>query len=89
MKINEEFILRQIADEYLLIPVGETAQTVKGMIALSESGYLLYQKLRECCSREGLVKAILAEYEVEEATAAEDVDAFLNQMRDLNILIGE
>lgn len=89
MKINEEFILRQVADENLLIPVRQAAQTVQGLIALSESGYLLYRKLLEGCSREELVKAILEEYEVEEAVAAEDVDAFLNQMRDLGILIEE
>lgn len=89
MKINCEFILRQVADEYLLIPVGETALSVKGLIGLSESGHLLYQKLRDGCSREELVKALLAEYDVEEATAAEDVDAFLKQMCDLGIMTGE
>lgn len=87
MKISNQFIYRKIADEQLLIPVGEAAMTVKGLIALSESAGLLYEKLRNGCSREGLITALMAEYEVSEDIAAKDTDAFLNQMRELNMLV--
>lgn len=87
MKVSNQFILRTIADEHLLIPVGEAAISVKGLIALSESGALLYEKLKNGCSRADLIAALLAEYEVSEAQAAEDTDAFLNQMRQLNMLV--
>lgn len=86
MKIKKQFILRNVADEYLLIPVGEAAISLKGLIALSESGALLYGKLNAGCSREDLVEALVAEYDVSEAVAAEDIEAFLNQMRQLNML---
>lgn len=87
MKVSKNFIFRNIADEHLLIPTGEAALSVKGLIALSESGSLLYQKLLESCTREDLVAALMAEYEVDEATAGADVDAFLEQMRQLNMLV--
>jgi len=87
MKVSKDFILRNIADEYLLIPTGQAALNVKGLIALSESGVLLYEKLQNECSREELLNALLAEYEVSEAEAAEDVDAFLAQMRELGMLL--
>ena len=87
MKVSKDFILRNIADEYLLIPTGKAALNVKGLIALSESGVLLYEKLQNECSREELLNALLAEYEVSEAEAAEDVDAFLAQMRELGMLL--
>lgn len=86
MKISPNYIFRQIADEYILIPVGEAALTVKGMISLSESGYLLYQKLQSSCTRENLIDALRAEYDVDLATAGQDVDAFLYKMRALNML---
>lgn len=86
MKINKQFIFRNIADEYLLIPVGEAAISLKGLIALSESGALLFEKLNAGCSRQDLVEALVAEYDVSEAVAAEDAEAFLNQMRQLNML---
>ena len=63
MKVSNQFILRTIADEYLLIPTGEAAMNVKGLISLSESGYLLYEKLKNECSKEELVQALKDEYE--------------------------
>ena len=86
MKASNQFILRTIADEHLLIPVGEAALSVKGLIALSESGVILYNKLKNGCTRADLVAALMAEYEVSEEIASQDTDAFLNQMRQLGML---
>lgn len=87
MKASNQFILRTIADEHLLIPVGDAALSVKGLIALSESGKLLFDKLKSGCSRDDLIAALMAEYEVSAAVAGEDTDAFLDQMRQLNMLV--
>ena len=87
MKASNQFILRTIADEHLLIPVGDAALSVKGLIALSESGKLLFDKLKSGCRRDDLIAALMAEYEVSAAVAGEDTDAFLDQMRQLNMLV--
>lgn len=88
MRVSDHYIFRQVADEYLLVPVGETALSVKGLIRLSESGSMLYQMMQEReCTREDLIGAILAEYDVAEAAASEDVDAFLAQMRSMDMLV--
>lgn len=89
MRVSNLFISRKIADEHLLIPVGEAAMTVKGLIAMSESGSLLYEKLKTGCTRADLIAALTAEYDVTQAVAERDTDAFLNQMRQLNILVEE
>ena len=86
MKVNDQFILRTIAGEHLVIPVGEAALSVKGMIALSESGALLYEKLKDGCSREELLAVLTSEYEVSAEEALRDLDAFLDQMRQLDML---
>lgn len=87
MRISDQFMLRQVADEYLVIPVGEAALKVKGLIGLSESGSLLYRKLQAGCTEAELVRALLDEYEIDEATARADIGAFLEQMRRMGILI--
>lgn len=87
MKVKSNYIFRDIAGEHLLIPTGEAALNVKGLIALSESGSLLYRKLCSECTREDLVAALTAEYDVNAEVAAEDVDAFLEQMRQLDMLM--
>jgi len=87
MRVKDNFIFRKIADESLLIPTGAAAMSVKGLIALSESGSFLYEKLRTGSTREALLAAMLAEYDVPPETAAADIDAFLDQMRQLDLLI--
>lgn len=87
MRVSDQFILREIAGDSILIPVGEAAMSVKGLMALSETGAFLYHILKENATREELVAALTSEYEVSEAEAAADIDAFLNQMRQLNMLV--
>ena len=87
MRANQELILREIAGEHILIPVGQTALKVHGMITLSESGLLLWNRLQEECTEEDLVNALLAEYQVDRETAAADVKAFVQQMREVGILV--
>lgn len=89
MRISEHFMLRQVADEYLVIPVGEAALRVKGLIGLSESGSLLYRRLQSGCGEEELVNALLEEYNIDAETARADTAAFLGQMRAMGILIEE
>lgn len=89
MRIKNNFILRNIADECLLIPSGTAALSVKGLIAMSESGGLLCRKLQGGCTRDDLIAALLLEYDVTAEAAAADVDAFLEQMRQLDILTEE
>ena len=86
MRATQEMIVREIAGEHILIPVGEMALRVHGMITLSESGLLLWDRLQEDCTEEDLIRAILAEYEIDRDTAAADVRAFLAQMEAVGIL---
>lgn len=87
MRVSDLFILRSIAGESLLIPVGEAALEVKGLISMSESAAMLYEKLKNGCSRKDLIDLLMAEYEVDEAVAVKDTDEFLDQMRQLHILV--
>lgn len=89
MKVSNDFILRSIAGEHLLIPVGDAALSVRGLIALSESGLLLFEQLKDGCSRQELISKLLSEYEVSAAEAEADTDAFLDQLRQLNMLVEE
>ena len=82
MKIKNGFILRQIADTYIVVAVGEEAKKANVMITLNETGGFLWEKLSEGATEEDLVKAILDEYEIDEATAKTDVAAFVQKVKD-------
>lgn len=86
MKAIQGVILREIAGEHLLIPTGQAALRIHGMVNLSESGLVLWNKLQSDCTEQVLVDALLAEYEVERETAAADVRDFVAQMVDVGLL---
>ena len=87
MRAKNEMVLREVAGEHILIPVGQMALQVKGMISLSESGCLLWRKLQQDCTLEELTDAILAEYDVDRETARQDVQEFLDRLDGLGILV--
>lgn len=82
-------ILREIAGENILVPVGQTALRVHGIISLSESGLLLWKKLQQECTEAELIESILKEYDIDKDTASKDVSAFLDKLDKLDILIKE
>ena len=86
MRVSQELILREIAGEHILVPVGETALRFQGMITLNESGLLLWQKLQSGFTGEDLVEALLAEYQVERSQAQADVAAFLEKLSQVELL---
>jgi len=42
MKLNGEFVVRQVADEVLALPVGETAHRLNGMIMLNAVSLVIW-----------------------------------------------
>lgn len=87
MKIKDNYILREIADSYMVIPCGEELQNFSGMITLNETGAFLWKLLTTRQTQESLVAALLEEYDVDPSRAAQDVAAFLNAMRDGGLLV--
>lgn len=78
MKINENFVLREVAGSWVVIPIGEKSVDFNGMMNLNETGVLLWKELEKGCEKEALVAAITAEYEVSAEEAAADIDEFVD-----------
>lgn len=80
MKIKENFVLRQVAGTWVVLPLGAATLDFNGMLTLNESGVLLWHLLQQGTGREQLVDALLAEYDVSREQASADVDEFLNTL---------
>ena len=78
MKVEKEFVLREIAGDYIIIPTGETVLEFNGLITVNEVGVSLWKMLQQDITQEDLVKGILDEYDVEESIAREDIQEFLD-----------
>ena len=80
MKIKKDYVLRQVADTWVVLPLGDAAVDFSGMLTLNESGAMLWRVLEQGADRENLTAALLDEYEVSSQQAMADVDAFLNKL---------
>ena len=85
MKLKEGFILREVAGETIVIPSGDSLD-LNMMISLNETGKVLWECLDKGAEETELVAALLAEYDVDEATAKTHVAAFVQKLKDNDFL---
>lgn len=85
MKLKNGFVLREVAGETVVVPV-EADLNFNGMITLNETAKVLWGVLENETTFEELVDAILAEFDVDRATAQNDVDLFIQKLKGLDFL---
>ncbi len=86
MKIKKDFMLREVAGYYVVVPVGEGALNFNGVINLNESGAFLWKTMEQDVTEAQMVEALLLEYDVDETRAKADVSAFVERMRKGNLI---
>lgn len=86
MEIKKNVIARTVAGEHMLVPVGDTVFEYNGIFMLTDSGMLLWNKIREGAEGDELVKALTEEYDIDEATAARDAEEFIERLKTYGII---
>ncbi len=87
MKIADGFVLKKVADSYVVVPVGSNVVDFTSMITINETGEFIWQQLLQDTDIDAIVDAMCAEYEVDRATAENDVAAFVNILKDKKVLV--
>lgn len=85
MKLKSGLIMREIAGEYVVLASGGEVE-LQGMITLNETGATLWKKLEEGAELTDLTKALLDEYDVDEATAAAHAETFVGSLKGMDLL---
>lgn len=86
MRLNCKFTVRNIMDEYVVVPVGESALKVSGLLTTNEVGAFVLDALREEISGEQLLEKVLAEFDVDAQTAEQDLKELLQTLDKLALL---
>ena len=86
-KLKDGFIIREIGNQIMAVPVGKQTSEIHGMIALSESGKLLWKALETGATVEELVAILLENYEVEVAVAKDDAEKFIQGLAEQGALV--
>lgn len=87
MKVNQDYLVKEIAGSFVVIPVSSVLVDFNGMITLNETGVFLWRQLEEDRTVDELVEALRNEYDVDEKTAREDIGAFLDEIRGIKALV--
>lgn len=88
MKIKEGFALRKIAEEDIVIPIGNNIADFNGVVRLNESAAFLWKKLQEEIIKDDLIKALIKEYKIDEDLAIKDVEQFINILEQNKVIEG-
>lgn len=87
MKVKEGFILREVADNFVIVAVGEASLHFKGVIKVNETGAFLFKELEKGnFDSDDLAKKLTDKYNVDINTAKEDVDAFIKSLKNGKII---
>lgn len=86
MKIKLETVKREICGETYLVPIGEAAHNYSGLFVLTDVAAFIWDVLPEADNEAAIVDAVLAEYEVDRATAEADVREFLAKLTQFGII---
>lgn len=86
MKINGDFVLRDVAGATVVVPVGSSAVDFNGMLNLNETGAFLFKALQKGASKQELASLLAAEYDVTPEKAASDTDSFIKKLKDAGLL---
>lgn len=86
MKIVDGFILKNIADTFVVVPLGTNTVSFRSIISLNESGAFLWSQLETEKTEQELLEAMLKEYDIDEQTARADIAEFIEKLKKAELL---
>ena len=86
MKTSSNFVLRRVAGECMLMPAGDNISTFRGVLLMNELSAFVWEKMQTPVSWDELLTAILDRYQIDEQTAASDLDGLLAKFRQLGVI---
>ena len=86
MEFKKEVVLRTIADETMLIPLGADTKEYNGIFSLTESAVTAFKAIQSGKEKDEIVDAILEEFDIDRPTAERDVDDFLTKLKNYGII---
>ena len=80
MKAKNGFSIKQVADSFVIVPVGERIVDFSAMITINDTGAFLWEKLQNDITVEELAQSLASEYDIDADTALEDVKEFTDAL---------
>ncbi|MBR3158561.1 MAG: PqqD family protein [Atopobiaceae bacterium] len=87
MKIKSEFVLQEVAGDYIVVPIGAAADSLQGVIRLNEAGAFLWKQISEQHkTKDSLADALVTEYQISSQEAHSDVESFIASLSSIGCI---
>ncbi len=83
-KVNPEYIVRTVANEYLLVSTGASADNK--LMMLNETGYFVWKNLQEYTSLDVLISRAKNEFSGTDEIIAQQIGEFVQSLVEMGIL---
>lgn len=84
MKLKSGFVPHDMGGEHVIVPTGENS--FAGMVRCNGTAAFIVNCLLEDTTREGVVEAMLAKYDVSAQVAGATVDRIVAQLREIGAI---
>lgn len=79
-QLKSKFVARQVGDELVIVPLSGNVAQMNELFTLNETGKFIWENTDEKCNAEMLAKRMTEAYEIDEATALQDIELFLTRI---------
>ncbi len=86
MKLKDGVIFTKVAEETIVVTVGEAANAFKGMIKLNSTGAFIAENMQNDFEVADLVALLRKEYEIDEETAVKAVESVLEKFQSVGLV---
>jgi len=86
MKRKESFLLQQVGDENLLVPIGAQVMDTNGIITLNATAAFIWEELADEKTAAELAAGLVERFDVGPDQAAADVRTFTGELRENGLL---
>ena len=86
IKTKDGFLVREFGGKHIVVAIGEMADEFHSLITLNETGYFIFKKLENGIEYNELLNSVTETYAVDETTAKNDLDEFLDKVKKAGLL---
>lgn len=86
MKVSDKYLLKDLNEEKVLIPIGQTAIDMSSVVTLNDTAFFIYKAVQVGLDKNQIVEKMIQEYEIDAKTAEEDLVELINNFTKLGII---
>lgn len=86
MRLKYDFVAREIAGDYVLVPQQDAALKLCALLTTNDVGAFLVELLKFDTTVDTLTERLMEEFEVDAVTAEKDVADFVDQLQKLDLV---